>query len=134
MHNWTNRPVWPQYADAAHRSRRRSRRASIGTSGWDRSASGPIIRNYTHMVFRGWYDFGGGSMADMGHYSLWTVFSALDLAGPTSVEPMLSHDQVLDGRHRYRAVKNDFSFPSASVVRFKYPARGAAGRGGPDLV
>ncbi|MEO6675496.1 MAG: hypothetical protein ABIN93_18860 [Ginsengibacter sp.] len=28
------------------------------------------------MVFRGWYDFGGGSMADMGHYSLWTVFNA----------------------------------------------------------
>jgi hypothetical protein len=25
------------------------------------------------MVFRGWYDFGGGTMADMGHYSLWTV-------------------------------------------------------------
>ena len=40
-------------------------------------ADRPYHPNYTHMVFRGWYDFGGGSMADMGHYSLWTVFNAL---------------------------------------------------------
>jgi len=75
------------------------------------------------MVFRGWYDFGGGSMADMGHYSLWTVFNALELSGPTSVEPMLSHHCVLrDGVST--TVRNDFSFPAASAVRFKYPARG----------
>jgi hypothetical protein len=79
--------------------------------------------NYTHMVFRGWYDFGGGSMADMGHYSLWTVFNALELGAPASVEPMLSHNCVLaDGVST--TVKNDFSFPTASIVRFKYPARG----------
>ena len=42
-------------------------------------AERPYHPNYTHMVFRGWYDFGGGSMADMGHYSLWTVFNALEL-------------------------------------------------------
>ena len=50
------------------------------------------------MVFRGWYDFGGGSMADMGHYSLWTVFNALELSGPTSVEPgiwiSITHDRA----------------------------------------
>jgi hypothetical protein len=83
------------------------------------------------MLFRGWYDFGGGSMADMGHYSLWTVFRALDLSGPTSIDPMLSHDQVLaDGIAS--GVKNDFSFPSASIVRFQYPARGQ--RGPVDLI
>ena len=43
------------------------------------------------MVLRGWYDFGGGSMADMGHYSLWTVFNALQLTSPTIIEPNLSH-------------------------------------------
>src|SRR5260370_42527200 len=62
-------------------------------------------------------------MADMGHYSLWTVFNALELSGPTSIEPMLSHDSVLkDGVST--KVKNDFSFPAASSVRFKFPARG----------
>src|SRR5664280_3458464 len=67
----------------------------------------------------------------MGHYSLWTVFRALDLSGPTSIEPMASHDQVLtDGVAS--GVKNDFAFPSASVVRFQYPARGQ--RGAVDLI
>src|SRR6478735_5290871 len=36
-----------------------------------------LLEKKNHMLFRGWYDFGGGSMADMGHYSLWTVFRAL---------------------------------------------------------
>ena len=119
----------PRVAAIRHASppiRRRCPKASIGTSGWAPKRERPYHPNYTHMVFRGWYDFGGGSMADMGHYSLWTVFNALELSGPTSdradaqprlrVRPTVSH----------RAVKNDFSFPAASVVRFKYPARGAA--------
>jgi len=83
------------------------------------------------MVFRGWYDFGGGSMADMGIYSLWTVFNALELEHPTSIEPMLSHITELHDGVTSR-VKNDFSFPDASAVRFKYPARGS--RPAVDLV
>jgi hypothetical protein len=75
------------------------------------------------MVFRGWYDFGGGSMADMGHYSLWTVFKALELSGPTSIEPMLSHECEFRGNVS-ATVANDFSFPTAGAVRFRYPARG----------
>ena len=44
---------------------------------------------------------------------------------------MASHDQVLtDGIAS--GVKNDFSFPAASVVRFQYPARGQ--RGAVDLI
>ena len=84
------------------------------------------------MVFRGWYDFGGGSMADMGHYSLWTVFNALDLAGPTSIEPMSQPRPARSTDGIATAIKNDFSFPSASMVRFKYPARGD--RGAVDLI
>jgi predicted dehydrogenase len=130
IHNWTNRPVWPQYptlpADTPP--------VPDGFD-WDLwlgpEAARPYHPNYTHMVFRGWYDFGGGSMADMGHYSLWTVFNALDLQGPTSIEPMLSHECVLnDGVST--TIRNDFSFPTASVVRFRYPARGQ--RGAVDLV
>ena len=122
IHNCTNRPVWPQYA-------------SLPTDtppvpeGFDWNlwlgpeAERPYHPNYTNMVFRGWYDFGGGSMADMGHYSLWTVFNALDLQGPTSIEPMLSHNcEIKDSAST--TIRNDFSFPTAGVVRFKYPARG----------
>ncbi|MDR3703452.1 MAG: Gfo/Idh/MocA family oxidoreductase [Candidatus Sulfopaludibacter sp.] len=122
VHNWTNRPVWPQYA-------------TIPTDtppvpqgfNWDLwlgpEAQRPYHPHYTHMVFRGWYDFGGGSMADMGHYSLWTVFNALELSGPTSVEPMFSHHCAFN-ESVSTTIKNDFSFPTAGVVRFKYPARG----------
>lgn len=122
VHNWTNRPVWPQYATLPAD-------APPVPEGFDwdlwlgPEADRPYHPNYTHMVFRGWYDFGGGSMADMGHYSLWTVFNALELGGPTSVEPLLSHDTVFKDSVAAR-VKNDFSFPAASSVRFRYPARG----------
>lgn len=62
-------------------------------------------------------------MADMGHYSLWTVFNALELGGPTSVDPMFTHHCQFKGVVS-ETVKNDFSFPTASAVRFKYPAVG----------
>jgi hypothetical protein len=122
VHNWTNRPVWPQYATLP------SETVPVPKGfDWDLwlgpEATRPYHPNYTHMVFRGWYDFGGGSMADMGHYSLWTVFNALELAGPLSIEPMLSHNCTLTDNVA-TTVKNDFSFPTASVVRFRYPARG----------
>ncbi|MBS1876820.1 MAG: Gfo/Idh/MocA family oxidoreductase [Acidobacteria bacterium] len=123
VHNWTNRPVWPQFP-------------SIPTSAppvpngfdWDLwlgpEAMRPYHPDYTHMTFRGWYDFGGGSMADMGHYSLWTVFDALELSGPTIIDPMFSHDCVLRNGVS-TTIRNDFSFPTASAVRFRYPAKGA---------
>ena len=89
VHNWTNRPVWPQYTTIP------SAVPIPDGFDWDLwlgpEAERPYSPDYTHMVFRGWYDFGGGSMADMGHYSLWTVFNALELGSPISVEPMLTH-------------------------------------------
>jgi hypothetical protein len=42
----------------------------------------PYHPNYTHNVFRGWYDFGGGSIADMGHYSLFPLFVTLGIETP----------------------------------------------------
>ncbi|MCX6237469.1 MAG: hypothetical protein NTY07_07935 [Bacteroidia bacterium] len=87
-------------------------------------ANRPYHPNYTNMVFRGWYHFGGGSMADMGHYSLWTVFKALGLESPTIIEPNLSHVCGLRESTAFQ-VKNDFSFPIACSVRFKYPAKGS---------
>jgi len=122
VHNWTNRPVWPQYTSIPTDTP-----AIPDGFDWDLwlgpESARPYHPDYTHMVFRGWYDFGGGSMADMGHYSLWTVFNALELGSLASVEPMLSHTCEFNDVVPKR-VKNDFSFPTASVVRFKYPAQG----------
>jgi len=123
VHNWTNRPVWPQYPTLPT-----DNPPVPDGFNWDLwlgpEADRPYSPNYTHMVFRGWYDFGGGSMADMGHYSLWTVFNALKLTSPTIIEPNLSHVCGMHDPVPFQ-IKNDFSFPMASSVRFKYPANGS---------
>jgi hypothetical protein len=126
VHNWTNRPVWPQYPELP------TDKPPVPKGfDWDLwlgpETERPYHPNYTHMVFRGWYDFGGGSMADMGHYSLWTVFNALQLTSPTVVEPHRSHFCDFNGSVPFR-VNNDFSFPMASTVRFRYPANGNRGQ------
>jgi hypothetical protein len=123
VHNWSNRPVWPQYPTLPTDTP-----PVPNGMDWDLwlgpEAERPYHPYYTNMVFRGWYDFGGGSMADMGHYSLWTVFKALDLENPTIIEPTYSHVCGLRDSTAFQ-VKNDFSFPFASSVRFKYPAKGS---------
>ncbi|MGN6397217.1 MAG: Gfo/Idh/MocA family oxidoreductase [Mucilaginibacter sp.] len=122
VHNWTNRPVWPQYptlpAENVPVPEGLDWNLWLGPEA-DRAYS----PNYTNMVFRGWYDFGGGSMADMGHYSLWTVFNALKLTSPEVVVPNLTH-YVGMGDHVPNFVRNDFSFPQGCTVKFKYPANG----------
>jgi len=125
IHNWTNRPVWPQYAQLP------TDKPPIPDGfNWDLwlgpEAQRDYSPDYTNMVFRGWYDFGGGCMADMGHYSLWTVFNALKLTSPTYVQPYRSHVVDFNGSVPFR-INNDFSFPYASMVRFKYPANGDRG-------
>ena len=123
VHNWTNRPVWPQYPTIPTDTPP----VPAGLN-WDLwlgpEANRPYHPNYTNMVFRGWYDFGGGSMADMGHYSLWTVFNALQLTTPHTIIPNLSHVCAMHDPVPFR-INNDFSFPMASSVRFKYPANGS---------
>lgn len=123
VHNWTARPVWPQYATIP----KETPPIPNGLD-WDLwlgpEKERPYHPNLTNMVFRGWYDFGGGSMADMGHYSLWTVFNALQLEAPTVVEPTFSHICDFNGVVPFR-IKNDFAFPMASTVRFKYQAKGS---------
>ena len=123
VHNWTNRPVWPQYPTLPKETP-----PTPEGFDWDLwlgpEASRPYSPQYTNMVFRGWYDFGGGSMADMGHYSLWTVFNALQLQGPHTIIPHQSHVVDMNGVVPFQ-IKNDFSFPMASTTRFKYPANGS---------
>jgi hypothetical protein len=123
VHNWTNRPVWPQYSQLPTDTPPVP--DGLDWNLWlGPEADRPYHPNYTNMVFRGWYDFGGGSMADMGHYSLWTVFKALQLTSPTIVEPNLSHVCGMHDPVPFE-IENDFSFPTACSVRFKYPANGS---------
>lgn len=121
VHNWTNRPVWPQYTEIP------TDRPPVPRGlDWDLwlgpALDRPYHPHYTHTVFRGWYDFGGGSMADMGIYSLWPVFTALDLGVPISAQAWATHtcssaDQVC------RTDTNDFSYPTACTIRLQFAAR-----------
>jgi hypothetical protein len=122
VHNWTDRPFWPQ-------------QLSLPTDqppipeGFDwnlwlgPSLDRPYHPSYTHAVFRGWYEFGGGSIADMGNYSLWPIFMALDLPVPTVIEAQsCSSCEIVD---QVSGVKmNDFAFPYANRVRFEFRAHG----------
>ncbi len=105
IHNWSNRPVWPQYATIPTES------PSI-PEGFD-----------CQLGLGGWYEFGGGALADMGHYSLWPVFQLFDLEAPVSVESRPSHLCTRNGNVAGR-IKNDYSFPSACTIRFKFAAKG----------
>ena len=131
VHNWSFRPVWPQYAVKPTDTPK----IPEGFE-WDLwlgpEADRPYHPHYTNMVFRGWYDFGGGSMADMGHYSLWCVFNALRLEKPSIIEPNLNHVCGIKDDGSAFKIYNDYSFPFASSTRFKYPA--IEGRPAVDLV
>src|SRR6266850_481508 len=122
IHNWSNRPMWPQYPAIPTET------PPVPT-GFDwqlwlgPSLARPYHPNYTHAVFRGWYEFGGGALADMGHYSLWPVFQLFDLDAPFAVESRPSHLCGLDGQVAVR-IKNDYSFPAACTIRFRFAAKG----------
>jgi hypothetical protein len=123
IHNWSNRPVWPQYPAIP------TDRPPV-PDGFDwplwlgPSVDRPYHPHYTHAVFRGWYEFGGGSLADMGHYSLWPVFREFDLDAPVWVESRPSHVCTLQGAVAVK-VRNDYSFPAACTIRFHFAAKGA---------
>lgn len=122
IHNWSNRPVWPQYAtlptDTPPVPEGFDWQLWLGPA-LDR----PYHPHYTHAVFRGWYEFGGGALADMGHYSLWPVFQWFELDAPVTVESRPSHVCTLNGNVATR-VKNDYSFPAACTIRFQFAAKG----------
>jgi len=122
VHNWTNRPVWPQYTEIPTDTPPVPKGFDWGL--WLGPAlDRPYHPHYTHTVFRGWYDFGGGSMADMGIYSLWPVFTGLELDAPLSAEAWKTHTcTIVD--HLSRTAQNDFSYPTACTIRLKFAARG----------
>jgi hypothetical protein len=121
IHNWSNRPMWPQYP--AIPTDTPPVPEGFDWSLWlGPSLDRPYHPNYTHAVFRGWYEFGGGSLADMGHYSLWPVFREFDLDSPVVVESRPAHACALNGKVAV-TLKNDYSFPAACTIRFKFAAK-----------
>jgi len=109
VHAWTNRPVWPQGID-----RPGEVHDIPDTLDWDLwlgpAPRRPYNKIYAPFNWRGWWDFGGGALADMACHVLDPVFWALKLKYPTSVEACCT------------PVNNE-TFPLASIVHYEFPAR-----------
>ena len=120
IHNWSHRPVWPQWTSNPTETPPIPK--GFNWKLWlgpvpDR----PYHPNYTHNVFRGWYDFGGGSIADMGHYSLFPLFRTLGIeTPPTSAEAYGTTTRTIVDQVSV-AVNNDVAFPYSCMIRFKFP-------------
>ncbi|MEB2781865.1 Gfo/Idh/MocA family oxidoreductase [Algoriphagus sp. C2-6-M1] len=120
IHNWSYRPVWQQWT---------KRPTGIETipEGFNWNLwLGPVPdmdyhKNYTHNVFRGWYDFGGGSVADMGHYSLFPLFETLGITkSPLNAKAYgTTTREEINGVYQW--VDNDVAFPASCMIKWQFP-------------
>ena len=122
IHNWSNRPVWPQWTSNPDET-------PPVPEGFDWQLwlgpvpDRPYHPNYTHAVFRGWYDFGAGSIADMGHYSLWPLFLTFGINTPPLSARAYGTTTCKIENHVSRMVHNDVAFPYSCMVEFEFPAQ-----------
>jgi len=118
VHAWTDRPVWPQGID-----RPKDTPPVPPTLDWDLWLGPAPFRPY-HPAYhpfnwRAWLDFGTGALGDMACHIMDPIFWALKLRYPTSVEASHSYDV----REMWKKVDNKETYPRASIVRYKFPAR-----------
>jgi len=110
VHNWSDRPYWPQGINRPEKSEK-----TPDYLNWDLwlgpAPERPYHSVYQPFVWRGWFDFGTSSIGDMGCYSFDTLFRVLKLDAPESIHA--SSTQIFPE-----------TYPLASVIHFKYPARG----------
>ena len=123
VHAWTDRPIWPQgLTELPPPSEVPS------TLDWDLwlgiadvrpfSAGGKGYPTrygnfYQPFNWRGFYDFGCGALGDMACHILGAPNLALQLGSPSSVECIKKEGP------------SDFMFPTKSIIRFDFPARGS---------
>lgn len=122
IHNWSNRPVWQQW-----QSNPTDTPPIPKDFAWDLwlgpVPDRPYHPNYTHTVFRGWYDFGGGSIADMGHYSLFPLFLDFGIDTPPKSAEAFGTTTCMTRNNVAVSVVNDVAFPLSCTIRFSFPAQ-----------
>lgn len=119
VHVWTNRPVWPQGIQ------RPKEIHTIPTElDWDlwlgTAPVRPFNNGYLPATWRGWWDFGTGSLGDMGCHFIDVPFRALQLGYPEKVE--CSVTGVWSGF--FQEADYSESCPPSSKVHIQFPARG----------
>jgi predicted dehydrogenase len=85
VHVWTNRPIWAQGGE-----RPAPEEKVPSNVNWDLflgpAPARPYAAGYHPFAWRGWWDFGTGSLGDMACHTFNMPFMALDLKNPTSIE------------------------------------------------
>lgn len=122
VHAWTNRPIWPQgikdvFPDgkvgplpAEEIPENLNWEAWLGPAPFR-----PYNSAYVPFKWRGWWDFGGGALADMACHVLDPVTWACQLGNPITVECLKEEEN------------NEQTFPTKSIIRFEFPRRGSMG-------
>jgi predicted dehydrogenase len=112
VHAWTDRPIWPQGMAQLPPEEKVPE-----TLDWDiwlgPAATRPYSSAYLPFNWRGWFDFGCGSLGDMACHILGAANMALKLQAPSGVEVIKQEG------------KNSYTFPKQSITRFDFPARGS---------
>ena len=123
VHNWTNRPFWPQGMQAYHASGPAIPDGFNWALWQGPEPDRPYHPTYTHAVYRGWYAYGTGCLGDMGHYSLWQPYRILDLGVPEFVEARPNNEAFVNEKNISTGGKvSQVAFPRASSVRWRHPA------------
>jgi predicted dehydrogenase len=124
VHAWTNRPIWPQGMNEVPAEEK-----VPSTLDWDTWLGVAELRPYTSggdayrqqyksqygfyqpFTWRGFLDFGCGSIGDMACHILGAPNMALMPGSPTSVELLKQEG------------KNSLTYPKSTATRFQFPAR-----------
>jgi hypothetical protein len=123
VHNWTDRPFWPQGMLEYPLTSPPVPEGFNWTLWQGPEPDRPYHPAYTFTVYRGWYAYGTGCLGDMGHYSLWQPYRILDLGIPEWVEARPSNDaSVADNRVSRGGRVSQVAFPRSSSVRWRHPA------------
>jgi len=113
IHAWSNRPTWPQ----GMANRPDGEDPIPDGLNWDAWIGPAPMRPYKRGVYhrsmwRGWWDFGGGALADMACHTIDGIYWAMEPGHPLAVEPFTT------------TPVSEESFPKSSVVKYEFAAKG----------
>ncbi|MBN2326646.1 MAG: Gfo/Idh/MocA family oxidoreductase [Candidatus Omnitrophica bacterium] len=120
VHAWTNRPIWPQGIEGIFPDGKvgllpeEEIPEHVDWEAWlGPMPYRPYNSAYMPFKWRGWWDFGGGALADMACHILDPANWALCLTNPDTVECLREEGN------------NEQTFPTKSIIRFTFPRRGS---------
>jgi len=122
IHAWTNRPVWPQGVEVEQPAETPPVPEGLNWDMWVGPAPyRPYHPAYVPGTWRAWWDFGTGSLGDLGCHILDAPFWALNLKYPSSVEGCIS--TYWQGLWKKTDPRNE-NYPRSTIVRYRFPTRG----------